>query len=236
MKNSRWVLLCMLLACLPLMLALRLNIPGPIGPQGPSGEGSQNTGSWRLVSETRTMPTVVDDIVELGNFQIGSNRGGAVFRMTLSTSASPRASKYYIASYRYQQSSTWLKHRPLFVSNDNPTAHDYQLETRLVNQTLNLRVRNLSGSIASVLQFVLEMNKTDATAWNSTSVTSSEAAPTAFQTNTMIVILNYGAGPPASARCDHDTERGRKYIDTTNNREYTCNGATRGWDYITLTD
>uniref|UniRef100_A0A7C4M2Q7 LamG domain-containing protein n=1 Tax=candidate division CPR3 bacterium TaxID=2268181 RepID=A0A7C4M2Q7_UNCC3 len=44
------------------------------------------------------------------------------------------------------------------------------------------------------------------------------------------------AGAPPSADCDSNTERGRISIDTTNNRLYICNGATRGWDYIGLTD
>lgn len=33
-----------------------------------------------------------------------------------------------------------------------------------------------------------------------------------------------------------NAERGRMIIDTTNNRLYICNGATRGWDYVALTD
>ena len=44
------------------------------------------------------------------------------------------------------------------------------------------------------------------------------------------------AGAPPSADCDADAERGRISIDTTNNRLYICNGATRGWDYAALTD
>jgi hypothetical protein len=44
------------------------------------------------------------------------------------------------------------------------------------------------------------------------------------------------AGAPPAADCDADNERGRISIDTTNNRLYICNGATRGWDYVTLSD
>lgn len=44
------------------------------------------------------------------------------------------------------------------------------------------------------------------------------------------------AGAPTATDCDSDTERGRLSIDTTNNRLYVCNGATRGWDYVALTD
>ena len=44
------------------------------------------------------------------------------------------------------------------------------------------------------------------------------------------------AGAPSVTDCDQDTERGRFYIDTANNLLYICNGQTRGWDYITLTN
>jgi hypothetical protein len=44
------------------------------------------------------------------------------------------------------------------------------------------------------------------------------------------------AGAPPAADCDADAERGRLSIDTTNNRLYVCNGAARGWDYVTLTN
>ena len=42
----------------------------------------------------------------------------------------------------------------------------------------------------------------------------------------------FGSGAPTDT-CT-DTERGRLYIDTLNNRLYLCNGAARGWDYIPL--
>lgn len=44
------------------------------------------------------------------------------------------------------------------------------------------------------------------------------------------------AGAPPAGDCDNNTERGRLSIDTTNNRLYVCNGATRGWDYTALTN
>lgn len=44
------------------------------------------------------------------------------------------------------------------------------------------------------------------------------------------------AGAPPAGDCDADAERGRQSIDTTNNRLYICNGATRGWDYVALTN
>ena len=44
------------------------------------------------------------------------------------------------------------------------------------------------------------------------------------------------AGAPPAGDCDNNAERGRMSIDTTNNLLYVCNGATRGWDYIEMTD
>ncbi len=43
------------------------------------------------------------------------------------------------------------------------------------------------------------------------------------------------AGAPPSADCDADTERGKFIHDLTNNRLYLCGGASRGWDYLTIT-
>ncbi len=45
-----------------------------------------------------------------------------------------------------------------------------------------------------------------------------------------------GAGAPTAGDCDAAAEKGRFYHDTTNNRLYFCAGATRLWDYVTLTD
>ena len=44
------------------------------------------------------------------------------------------------------------------------------------------------------------------------------------------------AGAPSAGDCDADAELGRMSIDTQNFRFYICNGATRGWDYFSLTD
>jgi hypothetical protein len=48
--------------------------------------------------------------------------------------------------------------------------------------------------------------------------------------------LKTSAGVPTSGDCNSDTEYGRVIIDTSNERLYVCNGASRGWDYITLTN
>jgi len=44
------------------------------------------------------------------------------------------------------------------------------------------------------------------------------------------------AGAPNASDCDTDAERGRLFIETTNNYLYVCNGAVRGWDYVALTN
>lgn len=48
--------------------------------------------------------------------------------------------------------------------------------------------------------------------------------------------IDNNAGAPTAGDCDSDMERGRQILDSTNHRLYVCNGATRGWDYVALTD
>lgn len=43
-------------------------------------------------------------------------------------------------------------------------------------------------------------------------------------------------GRPPEADCDSNAKRGRLALDTRGNRLYVCNGATRGWDFIPLSD
>lgn len=43
-------------------------------------------------------------------------------------------------------------------------------------------------------------------------------------------------GRPPATDCDTNGERGRLALDTRGNRLYICNGATRGWDFIPLSD
>lgn len=63
-----------------------------------------------------------------------------------------------------------------------------------------------------------------------------------FQGDTVITSDGYlefektSSGAPTGVDCDNDSERGRLAIDTTNNRLYICNGASRGWDYAALTN
>ena len=45
-----------------------------------------------------------------------------------------------------------------------------------------------------------------------------------------------GSGAPTAGDCSDNSQRGRLYIETTNNRLYVCNGASRGWDYVALTN
>ncbi len=43
-------------------------------------------------------------------------------------------------------------------------------------------------------------------------------------------------GVPPAADCDSDTERGRLVTRTDSPRLYICNGASRGWDYVNLSN
>ena len=46
---------------------------------------------------------------------------------------------------------------------------------------------------------------------------------------------SYNGAPPA-ADCNSDSERGRLTINTKSNYLYVCNGASRGWDYVKLSN
>ena len=57
-----------------------------------------------------------------------------------------------------------------------------------------------------------------------------------FSSSNYLQVGRVSAAAPASADCDSDVERGRLVVMTNSNRLYVCNGATRGWDYVALTN
>jgi hypothetical protein len=65
------------------------------------------------------------------------------------------------------------------------------------------------------------------------------SAPTSLLTvdgSGYLQFKSVSSGTPPAADCDSDSERGRMTISTTNNRLYICNGASRGWDYVALSN
>lgn len=69
-------------------------------------------------------------------------------------------------------------------------------------------------------------------------VTHAEMTGTEFRTVDGVYLTagDVNAGAPPAGDCDADAERGRLSIDSTNNLLYVCNGATRAWDTIALTN
>jgi hypothetical protein len=72
------------------------------------------------------------------------------------------------------------------------------------------------------------------TRWGSGYFTSGNFSGNLTVAGTITGGLSASAGSPPPTDCDADNERGKMAIDTSNNRLYVCNGATRGWDYIAL--
>jgi len=75
---------------------------------------------------------------------------------------------------------------------------------------------------------------------NSLNGATTFSATTTFSTDAVMsnayLQIDDNAGIPDAGDCDNDSEVGRMVVDTTNERLYICNGATRGWDYTALTD
>jgi hypothetical protein len=68
--------------------------------------------------------------------------------------------------------------------------------------------------------------------WGSVKVESGIHVPN----GTYAQFENNGFGPPPHEDCTTDEQKGRIFIDSADNRLYICNGAARGWDFVTLSD
>ncbi|KKL28074.1 hypothetical protein LCGC14_2378790, partial [marine sediment metagenome] len=151
-----------------------------------------------VVTEIRTIPAVVDDTIEIGSLTMGSNRGGSAVEINVATNLRPRGARKYLASYSYQQQNTvWTTLKPLYESTSDAGVHDYEIESKVANQTILFRLRNTVGTISDTASILIRASSGTVSTWTSSSTTASEVAPTVFQET---ALLTFEGGAIASGR------------------------------------
>jgi prepilin-type N-terminal cleavage/methylation domain-containing protein len=140
----------------------------------------------------------------------------------------------------------------VFTKASNPPGHDIvQIDLTLNSNTTNPQsavTRKISTAIGRVSAATFDSDLVPGIGTSNVGQVSSpwqdgyfsgnltvNGSVVAAGTSGYLQFKNSGAGAPVSG-CAADADRGRLYIDTTNNRLYVCNGLARAWDYITLTN
>lgn len=139
--------------------------------------GGLNYGGSPLNIElTRTLPTTLNNYVEIGNFT--TTNATHILRVSVSVdSANFSVAKFYVIVIMYGFLNAWMKYTPL--STTGPYAsNDFDLDVNASGSTTYLRVRRSGGGTAGTTTVRLESTGVSSDVFIPTSATASTTAPT----------------------------------------------------------
>jgi hypothetical protein len=163
-----------------------------IGTTAPSAklhvDGDAIVGNKSTISLTRTMPTVINDTVDLGSFTVSSGAVSMDISVVVSN-ASFSVAKRYIFPLKYNQTAnTWTVAQPISDSGPWVGTQDYALDVNVNNGVSSLRLRRTLGSVAGTAYVTIQQSGRTDTTFTASTATASVTAP-----STLLGTANFGS-------------------------------------------
>lgn len=132
------------------------------------------------VGLTRTVPTTVDNYIEIGNFSIGAGGHSVRISITVTDSNFSVAKQYLIPVFYHATSNTWKTVLPSADTGAWNGTQDFALDINVNNGVASLRLRRTAGSVAGTANVRVESLGSHSDAWSATSATGTMTAPTDY--------------------------------------------------------
>lgn len=159
----------------------------------PTLTGDVIIGSENIYSLTRTLPTVVDDIVNIGSFALSN--GVATFRISITVQGTnfPAAKEYAFAVRWDLTAGAWQMVQPL---SDGGVyfGDDFVLEASVSSGTTSLRLRRSLGTNAGTATVIITKGGITTDVFTPSTTTASVTAPTVFLDSATLKQVNGNVG------------------------------------------
>ncbi len=167
-----------------------------------AGDILQNNARTRTM--TRTMPTVVNDVVDIGSFSFTNGGASLWVSITVPSGSFSVAKEYNIPIAYNETTNTWVIAQPISDTGVY-SSNDFDLDVNVNNGTTSLRIRRTAGSTAGTAYVVIRQEGIHTDSFTASTSTSSVAAPTAYYSATAIrqVGGSVGIGTTAPAYALH---------------------------------
>ncbi len=152
------------------------------------------------LEETRTMPTVVDDYVEIGNVSILNGAHNIRLSVTVSSSGFSVAKTYLVPINYNQNANTYQTLLPISDTGAY-SSNNFAVDVAVNNGVATFRIRRTQGTTAATANVRIESTGLTSDAFTASSTTGSTTAPTGTFGSTAIagVAGNVGIGTSAPA-------------------------------------
>jgi hypothetical protein len=156
--------------------------------------GDLTTGNLSAISLTRTMPTVIDDIVEIGNFVITGGARSLWVSIVVDSSTFSVAKQYIIPTAYNETGGSWHTVSPISDSGVFST-NNLALDIKVSTNTAYLRIRRTAGSTAGTAYVMIKHEGNIASdTWTATTGTDSVTAPTDYYESAVLTQVDGGVG------------------------------------------
>lgn len=141
--------------------------------------GDLTNGNRVQRSLTRTLPTTVNDEVDIGSFAL-SNGGGNFEISVVVPNSGFSVTKQYMLPIQYNQTTnTWVIAQP--ISDSGPySTNDFALDVNVNVGTTSFRLRRVAGATAGTAYVTIVQKGVNTDAFTASAATSSVAAPTTY--------------------------------------------------------
>lgn len=156
---------------------------------GGTNASSVSVGNSKTISMTRTLPTVVNDEVDIGSFAF-TNGGGTLWVSVTVPSSGFSISKEYMLALKYDQTTnTWVIAQPLSDTGAY-SGNNVDLDVNVNAGTASLRLRRTAGSTAGTAYIVIKHEGVNSDVFTPSTATSSVAAPTTYLSSAVLAQAN----------------------------------------------
>jgi hypothetical protein len=141
--------------------------------------GNIRATNMRTIGITRTVPTTVNDAVDIGSFGL-SNGGGVLDVSIIIPSGGFSVSKKYLLAIKYSQTGgAWVIASPTSNS-DSYGGNDVDLDVNVNGGTASLRLRRSAGTTAGTAYITIIQSGINTDAFTSSTTVNSVTAPTSY--------------------------------------------------------
>ena len=141
--------------------------------------GNIRATNLRTIGVTRTVPTTVNDAIDIGSFAF-SNGGGVLDVSIVIPSGSFSVSKKYLLAVKYSQTSgAWVIASPTSNS-DSYGGNDVDLDVNVNGGITSLRLRRSAGTTAGTAYITIIQTGINTDAFTASSTVNSVTAPTSY--------------------------------------------------------
>lgn len=154
-----------------------------IGTIGASGKitttGDLTTGNQNIISFIRTVPTTVNNEVDLGSFAFTQGTANLYIDVTVPSSSFTVSKQYTIPVFNNATANVWQLIQP--TSDSGPSGgNDVSLEINVNGTTASLRLRRSAGTTAGTAYITIRHQGVVGDVFTASTSTSSVSAPTVY--------------------------------------------------------